>query len=107
FLVALVAFELSSYAATRRTAHLVGVGLATGALLMTKVNVGGLVAVALVFGLVVGSRHAPRWMRIVAATLAFSAPIALMSKHILEAWVANFAALVIGSLIAMFVLIWI
>ena len=40
FLVSVVAFELSSYAATRRTAHLVGIGAATGALVMTKVNAG-------------------------------------------------------------------
>ena len=74
FLVSVVAFELSSYAATRRTAHLVGIGLATGAAVMTKVNAGGLVAIAVLFVFVVGNKRTPRWMQIVVAVLVAPLP---------------------------------
>ena len=102
-LVSLVAFELSSYAATRRTLHLAVIGAATGALIMTKVNAGGLVAAAVVFALVVGSKKTPRWMQITVGVLAGLLPIVLVLQNISEAWAATFALVVIMSIVGVFV----
>ena len=102
-LVSLVAFELSSYAATRRTLHLALLGAATGALIMTKVNAGGLVAAAVVFALVVGSKKTPRWMQITVGVLAGLLPIVLVLQNISEAWAATFALVVIISIVGVFV----
>jgi hypothetical protein len=104
FLVAAVAFGLASYSASRRTLPLVFTGIATGALIMTKVNAGGLVAVAIVFGLLVGSAKIPRWIQIVVAALTVLVPIGLVFQNIDQTWVDTFALLVIGSIAAMFVL---
>jgi hypothetical protein len=103
FLVSIAAFALGAFSQTRRTAPLVVVGVAIGALTMTKVNTGGLLAVAVVFGLVVGSRGVPRWLRIVVATLAAIAPVVLLSQRIFETWVGVLAVLVIGAIAALIV----
>ena len=59
-LLAIVAFELSSYATNPRTLHLTLLGVAAGALTMTKLNAGGLVVIAVAVGLVMGNRNS-RW----------------------------------------------
>ena len=106
-LVSVVAFELSSYAATRRTLHLVMIGAATGALLMTKVNTGGVLAVAVVFGFVVGNEKVPRWMQMVVGALAALVPVALISQNISLSWADTFAVVVTASIIGLFAVVFI
>jgi hypothetical protein len=103
-LVALVAFELASYAATRRTVHLIAIGGATGALMMTKLNSGGLVAVAVVAAFIIGNASVPRWLRIAGVALAALVPIALMLQNASANWVAVLAFVVVGSMLGMSVL---
>jgi hypothetical protein len=103
-LVAVVAYEISSYAVNRGRTQLIGMGAAAGALLMTKLNSGGLVVIALVALFVVGSSQAPRWARLAVAGLTALTPVVLMLQRASANWVAIFAFLVIASVVAISVL---
>ena len=103
-LIAAVAYEASSYAVKRGRAQLIGLGAATGALLMTKLNTGGLVAIAIVTVFVVGSSRMPRLVRIAVAGLAALALVILMLQNVSANWVAVLAFLVSGSVLGMCVL---
>jgi hypothetical protein len=103
-LIGVVAYEASSYAVKRGRAQLIGLGAATGALLMTKLNTGGLVAIAIVTVFVVGSSSMPRIARIAVAGLAALAPVILMLQNASASWVAVLAFLVSGSILGMCVL---
>ena len=99
-LIAIIAFELSSYAVSRRTLHLVAVGGAAGALTLTKLNSGGLVVIAVVVGLIVGNPNVTRWLRIGVAVAAALAPVVLVLQNASEAWVAALIFVVIATLAA-------
>jgi hypothetical protein len=104
FLVACVVFELSSYAVTARTAHLIAIGVATGALVMTKVNAGALVGVAVVFALVVGNEEIPARVQSLVAGLTALVPILLVAQNFSLVWVATLALLVVIAIVGLFLL---
>jgi hypothetical protein len=103
-LVAVMTFEVSSYASRPRTVHLVTIGIALGALLMTKINVGGLAGVALVFGLVVGSRITPKRIQILVGVATACVPVALVFQNIVLPWVDTLAVLVVGTIVGMWII---
>ena len=104
FLVALVMFELASYAVTARTLHLVVIGAATGALIMTKVNAGALVGIGLVFALIVGNENIPKKFQALVAGLVALAPIVLVAQNLALAWVATLVFLVVITIVGLYVL---
>jgi hypothetical protein len=104
FLVALVMFELASYAVTARTVHLVVIGAATGALFMTKVNAGALVGIGLVFALIVGNENIPVRLQAIVAVLVALVPILLVAQNLALVWVATLAFLVVITIVGLYLL---
>jgi 4-amino-4-deoxy-L-arabinose transferase-like glycosyltransferase len=100
FLVAIVVFELAGYAMRRSNAHMVTAGLATGALLMTKLNAGVFIVIAVVVAFLVGNPNVPRWLRIAVATLAALAPFVLVFQSISSLRESELAFLVAITVIA-------
>jgi hypothetical protein len=98
-LVAVMAYGFAAYAMERRTAYLVVIGLATGALLMTKVNVGLFAAAAIVIGFVAGNRRYPKWSRVTVVVGAIVMPFAITSQMLNEMTTARFAVLVSFTLL--------
>ena len=93
-LVALVAFALSSYAVSRRSVWLFVLGGATGAVLMTKINVGLFVVVAVVTVFVAGNELISRRLRLAVLVLAAVAPFVVMFQRLSAVWAGTFAVLV-------------
>jgi hypothetical protein len=98
-LLSILVFALATYSVTRRDGPLVVVGLATGALVMTKINVGTFVIVGLAVGLVVGNASFPKWLRYIITAGAVVLPFALMFQRLSVASISWFAVLVSTSVI--------
>jgi hypothetical protein len=76
--------------------------MATGALTMTKVNIGIFAVVGLGFALVVGNSKCPKWLRSTTGAGAVLLPFVLMFQRISGSGIATFAFLVGGSMLGMF-----
>jgi hypothetical protein len=98
-LVAVMAYGFAGYAMERRTAYLVVIGAAAGALLMTKVNVGLFAVAAIVIGFVAGNPRFPRWFRVAVVVGAVVMPFAITSQLLNEMTTAQLAVLVSFTLL--------
>lgn len=93
-LVAVLIYGLASYALEQRAAFLVVVGVAIGALAMTKINVGIFAAAAVAIAFVVGNRQFTKSMRTITAAAGLLLPFLLMYQKLYELRMAQFALLV-------------
>lgn len=98
-LVALVAYALSSYAVSKRSVWLFVLGGATGAVLMTKINVGLFVVVAIVTVFVAGNELIERRLRLAVVVLAAVAPFVVMFQRLSAVWAGTFALLVAAAVV--------
>ena len=101
--LSVVAFELASYSANPRNLHLAIIGVAAGALVMTKLNAGGLVLLAVVAAFIVGNSTFPRQVRLSVAILASLGPIILVAQNLTLGWVATLLFVVLAAVAATFV----
>jgi hypothetical protein len=93
-LLSILLYALVSYALENRTLFLVIAGIAIGALVTTKINVGLLAVGAVVLGFVVGNRAYPKIWRTVVAAGGVLLPFALVSQRLYQPEMAEFAVLV-------------
>lgn len=99
-LLAVMIYFLASWATARRTMYLAAVGIATGGLLMTKINVGLFAVGALAMAFVVGNRCYPRWFRVAVGASVVLLPVAVASQLIYQARTAEFVVIVAFSILA-------
>jgi hypothetical protein len=102
-LLAVMSYCLASWVMTRRTRYLAVVGIATGGLLMTKINVGLFAVGALAVAFVIGNRHYPRWFRIAVGASVVILPFAVASQLIWQGLTAEFVVVVAFSMLACYV----
>ena len=104
-LIVVVVFELAAYAIRPTHWHLFVVGAASGASLMTKLNVGLLVVVAIVVAFSVGNALVPRSLRLTITVLAAATPFVLILQSLASIREAELAFVVgiavIGTAIVM------
>jgi hypothetical protein len=93
-LLSILVYALASYSVKQRNSLLVIAGMATGALTMTKINIGIFAVVGLAVALVVGNSTYPRWFRSIIGAGAVLLPFVLMFQRISESGIATFAFLV-------------
>jgi hypothetical protein len=93
-LLSMLLYGLASYALEPKNVFLVLVGVATGALLMCKINVGLFAVTAIVVAFVVGNRRYPKSWRTAVATAALLLPFLLMAPRLYKPENAEFATLV-------------
>jgi hypothetical protein len=98
-LVAAVMFCLSSYAVTERNVWLFWLGLAVGALLLTKINVGLFVVIALVTVFVANNRDVPARLRLAVLVLVSASPFVLMLQRLSALWAGTFALIVAATIV--------
>ena len=98
-LLSILVFALASYSVKQRSGLLLIAGMATGALTMTKVNIGIFAAVGLAVALIIGNSTYPRWFRSIIGTGAVLLPFVLMFQRISQAGIATFAFLVAISML--------
>jgi hypothetical protein len=70
---------------------------------MTKLNAGGLVAIAVLAAFVVGNSNAPKWLRLVVAALTLFAPVAVVFQNLGQSWVAILVFVIVAAVAATFV----
>jgi hypothetical protein len=100
-LLSILVYALGSYSVHQRNGLLVVAGIATGALTMTKINIGIFAIVGLGFALIVGNSKYPKWLRSITGAGAALLPFVLMFQRISGSDIATFAFLVGGSMLAM------
>jgi hypothetical protein len=93
-LLSILVYALASYSVKQRNHLLVIAGMATGALTMTKINIGIFAVAGLAVALVVGNSAYPRWFRSIIGAGAVLLPFVLMFQRISESGIATFAFLV-------------
>ena len=93
-LLSILVYALASFAVEQRNSLLVIAGVATGALTMTKINIGIFAVAGLAVALVVGNSVYPRWFRSIIGAGAVLLPFVLMFQRISESGIATFAFLV-------------
>jgi len=93
-LLSILIYALASFAVEQRNSLLVIAGMATGALTMTKINIGIFAVAGLAVALVVGNSAYPRWFRSIIGAGAVLLPFVLMFQRISESGIATFAFLV-------------
>jgi hypothetical protein len=93
-LLSILVYALASFAVEQRNSLLVIAGMATGALTMTKINIGIFAVAGLAVALVVGNSAYPRWFRSIVGAGAVLLPFVLMFQRISETGIATFAFLV-------------
>ena len=93
-LLSILVYALASFAVEQRNSLLVIAGMATGALTMTKINIGIFAVAGLAVALVVGNSAYPRWFRSIIGAGAVLLPFVLMFQRISESGIATFAFLV-------------
>jgi hypothetical protein len=93
-LLSILVYALASYSVKQRNSLLVIAGVATGALTMTKVNIGIFAVAGLAVALIVGNSAYPRWFRSTIAAGAVLLPFVLTFQRISEPGIATFAFLV-------------
>ena len=98
--LAALAFALACYVMTQSTAAIFWVGLATGALMMIKINVGIFALVAVVVVFVVGNAEFPKVVRVLVGVAALAVPFALMSSRLYQVATLQFAVVVSVGLLA-------
>jgi hypothetical protein len=98
-LLSILVFALASYSVKQRSSLLLIAGMATGALTMTKINIGIFAAVGLAVALVIGNTTYPRWFRSIIGTGAVLLPFVLMFQRISKPGIATFAFLVAISIL--------
>jgi hypothetical protein len=98
-LLSILVFALASYSVKQRGGLLLIAGMATGALTMTKINIGIFAAVGLAVALVIGNSTYPRWFRSIIGTGAVLLPFVLMFQRISKPGIATFAFLVAISIL--------
>jgi hypothetical protein len=98
-LLSVMAYCFAAYAMERRTGYLVVIGGATGALLMTKVNIGLFAAAAIVIAYVSGNPRFARWLRVVVTVGALAVPFAITFQLLANSETAQFAVLMSFTLL--------
>ncbi len=93
FLLSIMAYGFAGYASDRRTVFLVVIGAATGALLMTKVNVGLFAVAAIVIAFVTGNARFRPWIRVLVTLGAVALPVAMTSQLLSQSTIAAFTVL--------------
>jgi len=93
-LLSILVYALASYSVKQRNSLLVIAGMATGALTMTKINIGIFAVAGLAVALVVGNSAYPRWFRSIIGAGAVLLPFVLMFQRISNSGIATFAFLV-------------
>ena len=93
-LLSILIYALASFAVEQRNSLLVIAGMATGALTMTKINIGIFAVAGLAVALVVGNSAYPRWFRSIIGAGAVLLPFVLMFQRISNSGIATFAFLV-------------
>jgi hypothetical protein len=93
-LLSILIYTLASYSVKQRNSLLVIAGMATGALTMTKVNIGIFAVAGLAVALVVGNSAYPRWFRSIIGAGAILLPFVLMFQRISNSSIATFAFIV-------------
>lgn len=92
--LSVLVFSLSSYSVEQRRGLLIIAGAATGALTMTKINVGIFAVGGLAVALVVGNVTYPRWFRTIIGAGAVLLPFIVMFQRLSGSDIATFAFLV-------------
>jgi hypothetical protein len=105
---ALAVVVSSFYAPARRTAVCLALGAIAAALLLTKVNVGGFVSVALALSLLVPGKpgRLTLALRVLVATAALLLPVALTRAHLHSPGAANYVLPACLSLVPILLLGW-
>jgi hypothetical protein len=98
-LIALLLYCLASNSLEPRPALLVVSGFATGAILLTKVNVGAFVLIALAIWLLVGDPAVPSLVRVVVIAGSAIFPFILISQHEGQLWAVTYALVVAVSIL--------
>jgi hypothetical protein len=98
--LSLLTFALACNAMAPSTTALVCVGLAAGALMMIKINVGLFAVVAIVIAFLIGNAQIPKVLRVLAGAAAVLLPFVLMNHLIDQAAIVEFAVLVSVGLLA-------
>ena len=93
-LVAVMTYGFAAYAMERRDRYLILLGLATGALLMTKVNVGLFAAAAIVISFVADNPRCAKWFRVLVTIGALAMPFVITWQLLNEMEIGQFAVLV-------------
>jgi hypothetical protein len=93
-LLSILVYALASYSVEQRNSLLVIAGVATGALTMTKINVGIFAIAGLAVALIVGNSAYPRWLRNMSGAGAVLLPFILTFQRISQSGIATFAFLV-------------
>jgi hypothetical protein len=93
-LLSILVYALASYSVEQRNSLLVIAGAATGALTMTKINIGIFAVAGLAVALIVGNSAYPRWFRSTIGAGAVLLPFVLTFQRISESGIATFAFLV-------------
>src|SRR4029077_20437302 len=88
-LLAVICYSLASWVMAPHTRYLVVVGIATGGLLMSKINVGLFAVAAIVVAFVIGNRRYPRWFRAAVGAGAVLLPIVIASERIYQGLTAG------------------
>ena len=98
-LLSILIYTLASYSVKQRNSLLVIAGMATGALTMTKINIGIFAVAGLAVALIVGNSAYPRWFRNIIGAGAVLLPFVLTFQRISESGIATFAFLVAVSML--------
>jgi hypothetical protein len=98
-LLSILVYALASYSVEPRNSLIVIAGVATGALTMTKINVGIFAIAGLAVALIVGNSAYPRWFRSMIGAGAVLLPFGLMFQRISDSGIATFAFLVALSML--------
>ena len=102
-LLAVMCYSLASWVMVRHTRYLVFLGIATGGLLMSKINVGLLAVGALAVAFVIGNRRCPPWSRIAVGVGVAALPFAIASQRLYQTATAELVVLVSFSMLLSYV----
>ncbi len=98
-LLGVVLYCLASNSLAPRNAHLLVAGVATTAIVLTKINVGMFLVIALAVWLLVGNKAVPFALRVLVVAGATVFPFLLTSQKFFDLWAATYALLIAVSIL--------